>query len=242
MFGNSRGLVERLAQQLNDLAGREVAQAHHGSLSREQRLAIEDRLKRGDLPAVVATSSLELGIDMEAVDLVLLVESPNTVASGLQRVGRAGHQVGAPSRARVFPKHRADLLEAAVVVDRMYAGEIESTSIPRNPLDVLSQQIVALVSMEEWQVDDLFDLVRRAAPFSTLGRGAFEAVLDMLAGRYPSDEFAELRPRLVWDRVDGSLTARPGSPDAGGHQSGNHSRPRHVPGVAARGRPRRRAR
>ncbi len=211
VFGNSRGLVERLAQQLNDLAGREVAQAHHGSLSREQRLAIEDRLKRGDLPAVVATSSLELGIDMEAVDLVLLVESPNTVASGLQRVGRAGHQVGAPSRARVFPKHRADLLEAAVVVDRMYAGEIEATTIPRNPLDVLSQQIVALVSMGDRQVDDLFDLVRRAAPFSALGRGAFEAVLDMLAGRYPSDEFAELRPRLVWDRVDGSLMARPGA-------------------------------
>jgi ATP-dependent Lhr-like helicase len=211
VFGNSRGLVERLAQQLNDLAGREVAQAHHGSLSREQRLVIEDRLKRGDLPAVVATSSLELGIDMEAVDLVMLVESPNSVASGLQRVGRAGHQVGAPSRARVFPKHRADLLEAAVVVDRMYQGEIESTQIPMNPLDVLSQHIVASVAMDSWQVDDLYDLVRRAAPYATLGRGAFEAVLDMLAGRYPSDEFAELRPRLVWDRVDGSLTARPGA-------------------------------
>ena len=211
VFGNSRGLVERLAQQLNDLAGREVAQAHHGSLSREQRLAIEDRLKRGDLPAVIATSSLELGIDMEAVDLVMLVESPNTVASGLQRVGRAGHQVGAPSRARVFPKHRADLLEAAVVVDRMYKGEIESTAIPQNPLDVLSQQVVAMVSMDSWPVDDLYDLVRRAGPYSALGRGAFEATLDMLAGRYPSDEFAELRPRLVWDRVDGLLTARPGA-------------------------------
>ncbi len=211
VFGNSRGLVERLAQQLNDLAGREVAQAHHGSLSREQRLAIEDRLKRGDLPAVVATSSLELGIDMEAVDLVMLVESPTTVASGLQRVGRAGHQVGAPSRARVFPKHRADLLEAAVVVDRMYAGEIESTTVPQNPLDVLAQHVVAVVSMDSWQVDDLYDLVRRAGPFSTLGRASFEAVLDMLAGRYPSDEFAELRPRLVWDRIDGSLTARPGA-------------------------------
>jgi len=211
VFGNSRGLVERLAQQLNDLAGREVAQAHHGSLSREQRLAIEDRLKRGELPAVIATSSLELGIDMEAVDLVMLVESPNTVASGLQRVGRAGHQVGVPSRARVFPKHRADLLEAAVVVDRMYAGEIESTAIPQNPLDVLSQQIVAMVSMDEWPVDDLYDVVRRAGPYAKLGRGAFEATLDMLAGRYPSDEFAELRPRLVWDRVDGLLTARPGA-------------------------------
>ncbi|MBT8203517.1 MAG: DEAD/DEAH box helicase [Acidimicrobiia bacterium] len=211
VFGNSRGLVERLAQQLNELADREVAQAHHGSLSREQRLAIEDRLKRGELPAVVATSSLELGIDMEAVDLVLLVESPTTVASGLQRVGRAGHQVGAPSRARVFPKHRADLLESAVVVDRMYRGEIEATAVPANPLDVLSQHIVATVAMDSWQVDDLFDLVRRAAPYATLGRAPFEAVLDMLAGRYPSDEFAELRPRLVWDRVDGSLTPRPGA-------------------------------
>ncbi|MDH3605436.1 MAG: DEAD/DEAH box helicase [Acidimicrobiia bacterium] len=211
IFSNSRGLVERLAQQLNDLAGREVAQAHHGSLSREQRLAIEDRLKRGELPAVVATSSLELGIDMEAVDLVMLVESPTTVASGLQRVGRAGHQVGAPSRARVFPKHRADLLEAAVVVDRMYAGDIESTSVPQNPLDVLSQQIVATVAMDQWSVDELFDLVRRASPYATLGRASFEAVLDMLAGRYPSDEFAELRPRVVWDRVDGSLSARPGA-------------------------------
>jgi ATP-dependent Lhr-like helicase len=211
VFGNSRGLVERLAQQLNDLAGREIAQAHHGSLSREQRVVIEDRLKRGDLPAVVATSSLELGIDMEAVDLVLLVESPTTVASGLQRVGRAGHQVGAPSRARVFPKHRADLLEAAVVVDRMYAGQIESTSIPNNPLDVLAQQLVAAVAMDEWNVDDLFAVVRRAAPFAQLGRGSFEAVLDMLTGRYPSDEFAELRPRLVWDRVEGTLAARPGA-------------------------------
>ncbi|NNC93699.1 MAG: DEAD/DEAH box helicase [Acidimicrobiia bacterium] len=211
VFGNSRGLVERLAQQLNELAGREVAQAHHGSLSREQRLAIEDRLKRGDLPAVIATSSLELGIDMEAVDLVMLVESPNTVASGLQRVGRAGHQVGAPSRARVFPKHRADLLEAAVVVDRMYAGEIESTAVPQNPLDVLSQQIVAMVAMDDWPVDDLYGLVRRAGPYAALGRAAFEATLDMLAGRYPSDEFSELRPRLVWDRVDGLLSARPGA-------------------------------
>ncbi|MEE8490275.1 MAG: DEAD/DEAH box helicase [Acidimicrobiia bacterium] len=211
VFGNSRGLVERLARQLNDLAGHEVAQAHHGSLSREQRLAIEDRLKGGDLKAVVATSSLELGIDMEAVDLVLLVESPTSVASGLQRVGRAGHQVGAPSRARVFPKHRADLLEAAVVVDRMYGGEIESTQIPKNPLDVLSQQIVAAVAMDDWQVDDLFDLIRRAGPYSDIGRGSFEAVLDMLAGRYPSDEFAELRPRLVWDRVEGVLSARAGA-------------------------------
>ncbi len=211
VFVNSRGLAERLAAQLNELAGEEVCQAHHGSVSREQRLEIEERLKSGDLRCVVATSTLELGIDMAAVDLVILVESPPSVASGLQRVGRAGHQVGAPSVARVFPKHRGDLLEAAVVVDRMYDGAIEATRIPRNPLDVLSQQIVAAVALDTWQVDDLYDLVRGAYPYGELSRGAFEAVLDMLAGRYPSDEFAELRPRVVWDRVEGTLTARPGA-------------------------------
>ncbi len=208
IFVNSRSLAERTAAQLNELAESEVAQAHHGSVSREQRVAIEDRLKRGDLPCVVATSSLELGIDMAAVDLVILVEAPPSVASGLQRVGRAGHQVGAPSRARVFPKHRGDLLEAAVVVKRMYDGGIESTAIPRNPLDVLAQHIVAAVAMEPWLVDELFDLVRRARPYAELGRASFEAVLDMLSGRYPSDEFAELKPRIVWDRVDGTLQPR----------------------------------
>ncbi len=208
IFANSRSLAERIAAEINDLAGVEVAQAHHGSISREQRLAIEDRLKAGELPCVVATSSLELGIDMAAVDLVILVESPTSVARGLQRVGRAGHQVGVPSRARVFPKHRGDLLEAAVVVDRMYEGSIEETRVPRNPLDVLSQQVVAAVATDPWDVDALFEMVRRAYPFAELGRSPFEAVLDMLAGRYPSDEFAELRPRIVWDRVEGTLTPR----------------------------------
>jgi ATP-dependent Lhr-like helicase len=211
IFSNSRSLVERLAQQLNDLAEKEVAQAHHGSLSREQRMAIEDRLKRGELPCVVATSSLELGIDMEAVDLVVLVESPTSVASGLQRVGRAGHQVGAASRAKVFPKHRGDLLEAAVVVARMRHGAIESTSVPANALDVLSQHVVAMVAMDDWRVDELYAAVRRAAPYANLGRASFEAVLDMLSGRYPSDEFAGLRPRIVWDRVEGKLSPRPGA-------------------------------
>jgi len=208
VFSNSRSLVERIAAELNTLAGEEIAKAHHGSVSRQQRLAIEDGLKTGELRCVVATSSLELGIDMEAVDLVILVESPTTVARGLQRVGRSGHQVGAPSRAKVFPKHRGDLLEAALVVDRMHDGLVEETRITTNPLDVLSQQIVAAVSQDDWQIDDLFSMVRRAANFSDLGRSPYEAVLDMLSGRYPSDEFAELRPRLVWDRVEGSLTAR----------------------------------
>jgi ATP-dependent Lhr-like helicase len=208
IFANSRGLAERTAAQLNDIAGEDLVQAHHGSVSREQRLDIEDRLKRGDLRAVVATSSLELGIDMAAVDLVILIESPTSVARGLQRIGRAGHQVGAPSVARVFPKHRGDLLEAVVVVDRMFAGEIEETRIPRNPLDVLAQQIVAAVAVSEWDVDALFDLARGAANFADLGRTTFEAVLDMLAGRYPSDEFAELKPRIVWDRVAGTVQAR----------------------------------
>ncbi len=208
LFVNSRGLAERLAAELNRLAGEELVQSHHGSVSREQRLEIEGRLKRGELKAVVATSTLELGIDMAAIDLVLLVESPNSVASGLQRVGRAGHQVGAASVARVFPKHRGDLLETAVVVDRMYAGAIESTKIPRNPLDVLAQHIVAIAAGGRLPVDDLLALVRRAAPYRDLTRSALEAVLDMLAGRYPSDEFAELRPRIVWDRVEGVIEGR----------------------------------
>ncbi|HSM01297.1 MAG TPA: DEAD/DEAH box helicase, partial [Acidimicrobiia bacterium] len=208
VFSNSRGLVERIAASLNDLAGEEIARAHHGSVSREQRVEIEDALKSGDLRCVVATSSLELGIDMEAVELVVLVESPATVAHGLQRVGRAGHQVGVPSKARVFPKHRGDLLEATLIVERMLEGKIEETRIPANPLDVLAQQAVAMVAVEDRHADDLFDLVRHAAPYRDLGRGPYEAVLDMLAGRYPSDDFAELKPRLTWDRVTGTLTAR----------------------------------
>ena len=208
LFVNSRGLAERLANELNRLAGDELVQSHHGSVSREQRIEIEGRLKRGELKGVVATSTLELGIDMAAIDLVVLVESPNSVARGLQRVGRAGHQVGAPSVARIFPKHRGDLLETAVVVERMYEGAIESTRIPRNPLDVLAQQIVAMVAVEKIEVDALLHLVRGAAPYRDLTRATLEAVLDMLAGRYPSDEFAELRPRIVWDRVEGTIEAR----------------------------------
>ena len=208
LFVNSRGLAERLAAELNRLADAEIVQAHHGSVSREKRLSIEERLKSGKLKGVVATGTLELGIDMEAVDLVVLVESPSSVASGLQRVGRAGHQVGAPSVAKVFPKHRGDLLEAAVVVDRMYAGDIESTAIPQNPIDVLSQQIVAMSAAEDLVVDELFDLARSAYPFRSLTRKSFESVLDMLSGRYPSDDFAELRPRIVWNRTEGTITPR----------------------------------
>ncbi len=207
-FVNSRGLAERLAAELNRLADEEVVQAHHGSVSREKRVDIEDRLKRGELKGVVATGTLELGIDMAAVDLVVLVESPSSVARGLQRVGRAGHQVGAPSVAKVFPKHRGDLLETTVVVDRMYSGDIESTSIPQNPIDVLAQQIVAMTAMHDLDVDQAFDLVRGAFPFRNLTRQTFESVLDMLSGRYPSDDFAELRPRIVWDRTAGVIAAR----------------------------------
>ena len=188
-----------------------LARAHHGSVSKEQRAQIEEELKAGRLPAVVATSSLELGIDMGAVDLVIQVESPPSVASGLQRVGRAGHQVGVPSHGVIFPKYRGDLVQTAVVAERMVTGQIEALRYPRNPLDVLAQHIVSMVAMEPWSVDDLLALVRRAAPFAALPESAFEAVLDMLAGRYPSDAFAELRPRLVWDRVGGLLTGRPGA-------------------------------
>ncbi|MEU3218404.1 DEAD/DEAH box helicase [Streptomyces sp. NPDC006971] len=188
-----------------------LARAHHGSVSKEQRAQVEEDLKAGRLPAVVATSSLELGIDMGAVDLVIQVESPPSVASGLQRVGRAGHQVGAVSTGVVFPKYRGDLVQAAVVTERMRAGSIEALRIPSNPLDVLAQQLVAMVSLDSWQVDDLLAMIRRAAPFASLPESAFTAVLDMLTGRYPSDAFAELRPRVVWDRIAGTVTGRPGA-------------------------------
>jgi ATP-dependent Lhr-like helicase len=188
----------------------EIARAHHGSVSRQEREQIEEALKAGRLPAVVATSSLELGIDMGAVDLVIQVESPPSVASGLQRTGRAGHNVGDVSRAVMFPKYQGDLVQSAVVAQRMRDGQIEELRIPRNPLDVLAQQIIAMTSMDEWDVDELERTVRRAAPFAGLTRGVLEAVLDMLAGRYPSDEFAGLRPRVVWDRLEGTLRGRPG--------------------------------
>jgi ATP-dependent Lhr-like helicase len=239
VFANSRRLAERLTNRLNEIAWEratgtalddpappaevmaqagtakgappELARAHHGSVSREQRALTEEALKRGDLPCVVATSSLELGIDMGAVDLVIQVESPPSVASGLQRIGRAGHQVGAVSRGVMFPKHRGDLVPAAVVADRMQVGAIEAVRLPNNPLDVLAQHVVAMTSMDSWTVDDVAALVRRTASFASLPDSALHAVLDMLAGRYPSDEFAELRPRIVWDRVSGALTARRGA-------------------------------
>jgi ATP-dependent helicase Lhr and Lhr-like helicase len=211
LFVNNRRLAERLALRLNELAEQEIARAHHGSLAREQRIEIEELLKAGEIPCLVATSSLELGIDMGAVDLVLQVESPKSVARGLQRIGRAGHELGAVSKGRIFPKFRADLLESAVVARRMLEGAIEETVIPRNPLDVLAQQIVAIAADEEISVDDLHDVVRGAYPFADLSRTQLENVLDMLAGRYPSDEFAELRPRIVWDRTAGVIRGRQGA-------------------------------
>jgi ATP-dependent helicase Lhr and Lhr-like helicase len=188
-----------------------IARAHHGSVSKEQRALIEDDLKRGRLPCVVATSSLELGIDMGSVDLVVQIESPPSVASGLQRVGRAGHQVGETSRGVLFPKHRGDLVQTAVAVERMRDGAIEALRVPANPLDVLAQQVVAVTAQDQWDADELYAVVRRSAPFTTLPRSAYDATLDLLSGRYPSDEFRELRPRIVWDRVAGTLTARPGA-------------------------------
>ncbi|ANY08405.1 ATP-dependent helicase [Pseudonocardia sp. HH130630-07] len=188
-----------------------VAKAHHGSMSRDQRTLVEEELKSGVLPCVVATSSLELGIDMGAVDLVVQVEAPPSVASGLQRVGRAGHQVGAVSEGVVFPKYRGDLVSCAVVAERMTSGSIESTRYPRNPLDVLAQQIVAMVAMEPWSLPDLAATVRRAAPFAAMPDSALHSVLDMLAGRYPSEEFGELRARITWDRVTDELRGRPGA-------------------------------
>jgi ATP-dependent helicase Lhr and Lhr-like helicase len=241
VFVNARRLAERLAAKLNELHATrlreeelraqglggadleaalaeppqgpppELVKAHHGSLSRERRLSIEDDLKSGQLRGLVATSSLELGIDMGAVDLVVQVSSPGAVSRGLQRIGRAGHQVGEPSRGTLFPKYRGDLVETAVVVRRMRDGDIESTRYPRNPLDVLAQQIVAMTAMDEWAVDDLAAVVRRAAPFAELSEEVLHAVLDLLAGRYPSEEFSELRPRIVWDRIEGTVRGRAGA-------------------------------
>ncbi len=188
-----------------------LARAHHGSVSKDQRALIEDDLKSGRLRCVVATSSLELGIDMGAVDLVVQVESPPSVASGLQRVGRAGHQVGEVSQGVLFPKHRADLVHTAITVERMLAGKIERLSIPANPLDILAQQTVAATALGSIDVEEWFSTVRRSAPFASLPRSAFEATLDLLAGRYPSDEFAELRPRIIWDRNAGTIEGRPGA-------------------------------
>lgn len=211
IFVNSRRLSERLATAINDEAKEEICLAHHGSLSKEARSLIEDRLKRGGLPALVATSSLELGIDMGAIDMVIQIEAPPSVASGLQRVGRAGHQVGATSEGVIFPKYRGDLLACATITASMYEGTVEETHYPRNPLDVLAQQIVAMVSMDDLSEEHVFTIVRQAAPFSELPQDIFRGVLDMLSGRYPSEEFSELRPRITWDRLEGQLSARKGA-------------------------------
>jgi ATP-dependent helicase Lhr and Lhr-like helicase len=211
LFANSRRLAERLAGAINELAGETIARAHHGSLSREQRVEIEDALKAGRIPALVATSSLELGIDMGSIDLVVQIEAPPSVASGMQRIGRASHQVNAVSEGIVFPKFRGDLVACAAVTRAMHDGLVEATRYPRNPLDVLAQQVVAMVATDGWRADDLFDAVRGAASFAELSRPIFEGVLDMLSGRYPSDEFAELRPRLTWDRIAGTLVPRQGA-------------------------------
>jgi ATP-dependent Lhr-like helicase len=238
VFANSRRLAERLTARLNEIyserlgldlpdpavpaammaqagqtAGADpvLAKAHHGSVSKEQRAIVEEQLKSGELRCVVATSSLELGIDMGAVDLVIQVEAPPSAASGLQRVGRAGHQVGEISRAALFPKHRSDVLHTAIVTERMLAGQIEAIAVPQNPLDILAQQTVAATALGAVEVEGWFETVRRSAPFRSLPRSAFEATLDLLAGRYPSDEFAELRPRVVWDRDAGTIEGRPGA-------------------------------
>ena len=259
LFVNSRQVAERLAGSLNDLAGEPIARAHHGSLAAYQRSVIEEQLKAGQIKALCATSTLELGIDMGAVDLVIQIEAPPSVASGMQRIGRAGHSVDAVSEGVLFPKYRADLVACAAVTRAMHEGHIESTRFPRNPLDVLCQQLVAIaahppgykppartrylkrritgprarktgapgLAYETWESDDangaqveskpevhadaLYDLVRRAAPFGALTRSAFDGVLDLLSGRYPSDEFAELRPRLTWDRIRNVATAREGA-------------------------------
>ncbi|WP_406236618.1 ATP-dependent helicase [Nocardia sp. NBC_01009] len=239
VFANSRRLAERLTARLNETyaarigepvetehkppallgastevihgAGQLLARAHHGSVSKEQRALIEDDLKTGRLRCVVATSSLELGIDMGAVDLVVQVEAPPSVASGLQRIGRAGHQVGEISRGVLFPKHRTDVIHCAVASQRMTAGQIEAIQIPAHPLDILAQQTVAACALESIDVDGWFETVRGTGSYAALPRSAYESVLDLLSGRYPSDEFAELRPRVVWDRDAGTLTGRPGA-------------------------------
>jgi ATP-dependent Lhr-like helicase len=211
IFVNSRRLAERLASALNELAGETLVRSHHGSIARPQRVEVEDLLKAGALRALVATSSLELGIDMGAIDMVVQIEAPPSVASGLQRIGRGGHQVNAISEGVIFPKFRGDLVACAAVAKAMHEGAVEATRYPRNPLDIVAQQIVAMASMDDWDVDELFAAIRGAAPFAELSRTVFDGVLDMLSGRYPSDEFAELRPRITWDRVAGTISARDGA-------------------------------
>jgi ATP-dependent helicase Lhr and Lhr-like helicase len=211
IFVNSRRLAERLAGSLNELAGEILVRSHHGSIARAQRVEVEDLLKAGALRALVATSSLELGIDMGAIDLVVQIEAPPSVASGLQRIGRGGHQANAVSEGVIFPKFRGDLVASAAIAKAMHEGAVEASRYPRNPLDIVAQQVVAMVSMDVWDSDELFATLRRAAPFAELSRTVFEGVLDMLSGRYPSDEFAELRPRITWDRLKGTIAAREGA-------------------------------
>ncbi|MEM6294795.1 MAG: DEAD/DEAH box helicase [Myxococcota bacterium] len=212
IFVNSRGLCERLSQRLLEQSGQpDLVRAHHGSVAREQREQIEEMLKTGQIRCIVATSSLELGIDMGAVDLVVLVESPGAVSRGLQRIGRAGHGVGEVSKGRIFPKHRGDLLECVVLSERMRGGEIEPIAYPRNPLDVLAQQMVAMTVVEDQPLHEVKRIVKRAANFEDLPPDAFSGVLDMLAGRYPSHAFADLRPRITWDRDADVLSTRRGS-------------------------------
>ncbi|MHB0886761.1 MAG: DNA glycosylase AlkZ-like family protein [Bacillota bacterium] len=210
VFVNNRRLAERLALKLNELAAAEVARTHHGSMSRAAREEVERDLKEGRLPCLVATSSLELGIDVGFIDLVVQVESPKSVSRGLQRVGRAGHLVGASAKGRVIPKQRSDLLEAAAIAREMLRGEIETTRVPRGCLDVLAQQIVAMAAVDEWPVDDLFRLIRRAYPYRELSRQRFEAVLEMLGGRDPAGELAEMKPRITWDKENGVVRGREG--------------------------------
>jgi ATP-dependent Lhr-like helicase len=211
IFVNSRRLAERISGAVNELAGEVLVRAHHGSVAAAQRKEIEDRLKTGTLRGIVATSSLELGIDMGAVDLVVQIESPTSVSSGMQRIGRASHHVGGVSTAVIFPKFRGDLVACAAITRAMHEGKVEAVRYPRNPLDVLAQQIVAAVSVDTWNTDELYKTVCRAAPYAELTRETFEGVLDMLSGRYPADEFADLRPRVTWDRITNKITAREGS-------------------------------
>ncbi len=229
VFVNSRRLAERLAAAINELANEgasevvdpegnaatlepvEICLAHHGSVAKEKRAEIEDRLKRGLLPAIIATSSLELGIDMGAVDLVIQIEAPPSIASGIQRIGRSGRGVDLLSKGIIFPKYRGDLLACAAATGRMLAGHVEETYYPRNPIDLLAQQIVAIAAEGPVGEGELYATIRGAAPFADLPRSAFEGVLDLLSGRYPSDEFAELRPRITWDRVGGTISPRRGT-------------------------------
>jgi len=221
VFANSRRLAERLTARLNEIHAERhgpeqavLARAHHGSVSTQQRALVEDDLKRGLLKAVVATSSLELGIDMGGVDLVIQIEAPPSVASGLQRIGRAGHHVGEVSHGVLMPKHRTDLIGCAVTAERMLTGQIETMRVPANPLDILAQHTVAAAALDPLDADGWFDTVRRSAPFAALPRSVYDATLDLLSGKYPSTAFAELRPRLVFHRDGaggGTLSARPGA-------------------------------